>query len=142
MEIIDEQTGINIPTNEERNSAMFTHLASFGSLIVPFGNIIGPLIVWLIKKDQSEFVDENGKESLNFQITYTLIILALLGLGAFFAITSGINDNEGGIAVSIVLAVILLAFVWLTGLIFVIVAAVKANNGEVYHYPVSIRFIS
>jgi len=142
MDIIDEQTGLKVPTTDEKNAALFTHLASFGSLVFPFGNILGPLIVWLIKKDQSPFVDAHGKESVNFQITYSISLLILIGMGVFFAIRSGLNDNGGGIAISIIFLIGLLVIIWMIGLVFVIVAAVKANNGEMYRYPVSIRFIS
>jgi len=141
MIIIDEQTGLRLPTQEEKNTALFTHLASFGSLVIPFGNIIGPLIVWLIKKDDSEFVDKNGKESLNFQITVTLILLVLIGFAVAFAISFGIHNNGGGIAISIIFPILLLILLSIMSLAFVIVAAVKASKGEVFHYPVSIRFI-
>ena len=141
MDIIDEIDQLDQPTNEEKNSALFAHLASFGSLIFPFGNIIGPMIVWLIKKDQSEFVDENGKESLNFQITYTIVLLILVGLGAGFAISSGFQGFEGGIAISIIFFLILIIVYALMALVFVIIAAVKASKGEMFRYPMSIRFI-
>ena len=141
MDIIDEIDQLDQPTNEEKNSALFAHLASFGSLIFPFGNIIGPMIVWLIKKDQSEFVDEHGKESLNFQITYTIVLLILVGLGAGFAISSGFQGFEGGIAISIIFFLILIIVYALMALVFVIIAAVKASKGEMFRYPMSIRFI-
>jgi uncharacterized Tic20 family protein len=141
MNIIDEPNQFEQPTHEEKNSAMFAHLASFGSLVFPFGNIIGPMIVWLVKKDQSEFVDEHGKESLNFQITYTIIILVLVGLGAGSAISSGLHDSGGGIAISIILFVILIIVYALIALVLVIIAAVKASKGEMFRYPMSIRFI-
>ena len=141
MEIIDESEQIDQPTNEEKNSALFAHLASFGSLVFPFGNIIGPMIVWLIKKDQSEFVDEHGKESLNFQITYTIILLVLVGLGAGFAISSGFRGFDGGIAISIIFFLTIIILYALMVLVFVIIAAVKASKGEMFRYPMSIRFI-
>jgi len=142
MDIVDKETGLPLPTHQEKNMALFAHLASFGSLVFPFGNILGPMIVWLVKKDESVFVDTHGKESLNFQITYTIGMLLLVGLGSFFAISSGLRDNDGGIAISIILALGLIILLWFTSLIFVIVASVKASRGEIYHYPVSIRFVS
>jgi len=141
MDIIDETDQFDQPTQEEKNSGMFAHLASFGSMIFPLGNIIGPMIVWLVKKDQSEFVDEHGKESLNFQITYTIIILILLGLGAGFAISSGFQGFEGGIAISIIFFITIIIFYALFALVLVIIAAVKASKGEMFRYPMSIRFI-
>ena len=59
-------------TSEEKNYAMLAHLLALAGLILPFGSIIGPLVIWLIKKDESPFVDKNGKESLNFQISTTI----------------------------------------------------------------------
>ena len=109
---------------EERNWAMACHLTGLSSLIgVPFGNIIVPLIIWLIKKDEFPFVAEQGKESLNFQISMTIYaivagILCMIGIGFF-----------------------LLAALVIVDLIFVINAAVKATKGEGYKYPLAIKFI-
>lgn len=113
-------------TREEKNYAMLTHLLALAVFILPsFGNIIGPLVIWLIKKDDSAFIDENGKESLNFQISVTIymvvsIILAFLSLGLLLILP---------LAVSIM------------ALVFVIIASVKVSNGEDYSYPLTIRFI-
>lgn len=105
---------------------MLAHLLALAVFILPsFGNIIGPLIIWLIKKDESAFVDKNGKESLNFQISVTIymiaaVILTVLSLGILFLLP---------VAVSIV---------WL---VYVVIATVKVSNGEDYSYPLTIRFI-
>jgi uncharacterized Tic20 family protein len=113
-------------TREEINYAMLTHLLALAVLILPsFGNIIGPLVIWLIKKDESSFVDKNGKESLNFQISVTIymtaaIILTVLSFGILFLLP---------VAVSI------------TALVYVVIASVKVSNGEDYSYPLTIRFI-
>ncbi|MFW6137482.1 MAG: DUF4870 domain-containing protein [Candidatus Aminicenantaceae bacterium] len=108
---------------EERNWGMFCHLAALAGFIVPFGNVIGPLIIWLIKKDESEFVNEQGKESLNFQISFSI-----------YAIVAAI-------LIVIVIGIILLIGLGIAMLILVIVAAIKASNGEKYSYPLTIRFI-
>jgi uncharacterized Tic20 family protein len=113
-------------TREEKNYAMLAHLLALAVFILPScGNIIGPLIIWLIKKDESAFVDKNGKESLNFQISVTIymiaaVILTVLSLGILFLLP---------VAVSIV---------WL---VYVVIATVKVSNGEDYSYPLTIRFI-
>jgi len=105
--------------------ATFTHLAAFAGLLgIPFGSIIGPLVLWLIKKNEMPFVDYNGKEALNFQISIAIYMIASTPLLC------------GGPL--ILLAVIPLAIV---GLIFTIIAAIKANNGEYYRYPITIRII-
>lgn len=109
--------------SQEKTWAMLCHLSALAGFIFPLGNIIGPLVVWLIKKDESEFVDDQGKESLNFQISFTIycIIAAFL---VFFII---------GIFLLVALGVLFL--------VLVIIATVKANSGEKFRYPLSIRFI-
>jgi len=103
--------------------AMFCHLAALAGYIIPFGNILGPLVVWLIKKDEIPAVDKNGKESLNFQIT--LAIASIVCVPLMF----------------IIIGFFLLFAVGIYGLIMVIIASIKTNKGEDYRYPISIRFI-
>ena len=108
----------------EKQWGMIAHLASFAAFIVPFGHIIGPLIVYIIKKDEYEFVRDQGKEVLNFQITWTIIfiisaILILILVGIFLLIGFGIA--------------------WL---ILIIIGGTKANEGVYYRYPMSIKFIN
>ncbi|HEX3465874.1 MAG TPA: DUF4870 domain-containing protein [Candidatus Elarobacter sp.] len=108
---------------EARNWAMGCHLSSLLGLFVPFGNLIGPLICWLVKRDQSPLVDANGKESLNFQISMT-IWMVISGVLIFVLI---------GIPMLLVLAVL--------DIVFSIIAAIKTSNGEPYRYPLTIRFL-
>jgi uncharacterized Tic20 family protein len=105
--------------------ATFTHLAAFAGLLgIPFGSIIGPLVLWLIKKNEMPFVDYSGKEALNFQISITIYMIASLPLLC------------GG-------PLVLVAWIPLgiVAVIFTIIAAIKANNGEYYRYPITIRII-
>jgi uncharacterized Tic20 family protein len=108
---------------DDRQMAMLCHLAALAGCVIPFGNIIGPLIVWLMKKDQSPLVDQAGKKSLNFQITATIAMLILV---PFCFILIGIP---------------LMMILGLAVLIFTIIAAVKTNAGEDYKYPFSIKFL-
>ncbi len=109
---------------EERTFGMLAHLAALAGLIgIPFANIIGPLIIWLIKKDTMPFADEQGKESLNFQITVTIALLCCIPL--FF----------------ILIGFLLMPAIGITALVFVIIAAIKTSNGEHYRYPLSLRLI-
>ncbi len=108
---------------QERTWGLIAHLSALAGFLVPFGHIIGPLVIWLIKKDESPFVDDQGKESINFQISMTLYaivaaVLILVIIGIFLLIGIGILD-----------------------IVLVIVAAVKANAGEKFRYPLTIRFI-
>ena len=113
------------PDKDAKLWATFCHLSAFAGLLgVPFGSILGPLVIWLIKKDEMPFVDENGKNAMNFQMSILIYMFAatpLLCLGplVFLAwIPLGIID-----------------------IVFTIIATLKANNGEVATYPMSIKFI-
>ncbi|CAM2065324.1 DUF4870 domain-containing protein [Sulfidibacter corallicola] len=121
-------------STEERNWAMFCHLASFAAFIgVPFGHILGPLIVWLIKKDSSPFVDEQGRESLNFQISLTLYSI----VGSVLALVIGIVTL--GIGVFLIIPIV--AVVTLVLLVMTIVAALEVQKGVHYRYPFTLRFL-
>ena len=101
---------------------------------IPFGNILGPLIVWLARRNGSPSVDEHGKEALNFQISLTLYFIALVALTiSLMLVLVGFLFLP-----LVVIAALLGPFV---DLIFMIIAAVKAGNGELYRYPLTIRFI-
>lgn len=113
-----------IEKKEERTMAMLCHLLAFAGFIVPLGNIIGPLVVWLIKKEESGFIDFHGKESLNFQISMTI----------YFIVSA--------ILILIFIGIILLIALAIFEIIVVIVASVRANEGREYKYPLKIRFIS
>ena len=102
---------------------MLCHLLSLTGLVIPLGNIIGPLVIWLMKKEQSAFVDANGKESLNFQITVFIAVIVSILL------------------CFVIIGILLLPVVGIAAIVFAIIAGIKASNGEVYRYPVCIRFI-
>lgn len=109
--------------SDARMWAMIAHLSALTGLFTVVGSLVGPLLVWQIQKDKSAFVDYHGKEALNFNITV--------------AIAAG---------VSFLLMVLLIGFVliWAVGvvwLVFTIIAAIKANNGEYYRYPLTFRFL-
>ena len=115
------ETGL---TQDDKTMGMLCHLAAFAGLVVPFfGSIIGPLVVWLLKKDQSSYVDYHGKESLNFQITMAI---------AFFV---------SWILVFVLIGFFLLAGLAIFNLVVIIIAAIKANEGVRYQYPFNFRFI-
>lgn len=109
--------------SDERMWAMFCHLSTFSGCFVPMGNILGPLVVWLIKKDQYALVDDQGKEALNFQISVT--IWSLIAAALCFVL------------IGFPLLVALVVF----DLVVTIMAAVKANQGHYYRYPMTIRLV-
>ncbi|MBM4204439.1 MAG: DUF4870 domain-containing protein [Gammaproteobacteria bacterium] len=103
---------------------MFTHLSALSGFIIPFGNLIGPFLVWQIKKNTMPFVEDQGKEALNFQITVT--IAAIIAWVLMF----------------LLIGFVLLPLVGLAALVFIILAGLKANSGEAYRYPFALRLIS
>jgi uncharacterized Tic20 family protein len=109
---------------EARTWGMFCHLGAFAGYIIPFGNIFAPLVIWLVKRDESPLVAEQGKESINFQLTMTL-----------YAIIAGI-------LVIVLIGFLLLFALMVFDVIMVIVATVRVNAGEKYRYPLNIRFIT
>jgi uncharacterized Tic20 family protein len=115
------------PSKEERTWAMFAHLAGPVAGLLSAGVLVflGPLIIWLVKKDESEFVDDQGKESVNFQ--FTILILYVAAWAATLA--------SCGVLFPVIFAPFVLQVV------LGIMAAVKSNDGQWYRYPINIRFI-
>ncbi len=115
---------------EENTWGMICHLAALGMYVFPtFGNIIGALVAWLVFKDRSVFADDQGKESLNFQLSLTLY--SAIGI-AFCIMTLGLG---------LLVVVPLFGIMAILQIIFIVVAALEANKGVLYRYPVTIRFI-
>lgn len=113
-----------IPTQDERTWGMIAHLAAFAAFVIPvIGNMLGPLIVWLARRDQSPFVASQAKEALNFNISVALAAL-LCSILVFVLIG--------------ILLFVALFFAWLA---LTIVAAIRASEGIDYRYPVSLRLI-
>jgi len=126
-----KETGEPTQGAEELNKdarmwAMFCHLSALSGFlpIVPaVGAIIGPLIIWQVKKNEFAFVDEQGKEAVNFQIS--MLIYAAVAALLIFACVGAV----------------LLPAVIVVDIVFLVIAAIKANKGEHYRYPLCIRFI-
>ena len=122
-----QPTEVSKEVNKDaRMWAMFCHLIGLAAIlpIVPlFGGAIGALIIWQIKKDDFPFVNEQGKEALNFQISILI-----------YAIVSGL-------LMFVCIGAFLLPAVIIFDIVFLIIAAIKVNNGFHYRYPLTIRFI-
>lgn len=110
-------------SQEERTWALAAHLSGLAGYIIPFGNIIAPLVIWLIQKDKMPFVDDQAKEAINFQISVTVYALACIPL------------------LFVLIGIPLLILVGLGGLVLLIVAAIKANEGVRYRYPLTFRLV-
>jgi uncharacterized Tic20 family protein len=131
VEEVKEQTPESTPqpkpeaelSKDAKTWGMLCHLIALAGFVIPFGNIIGPLVIWLIKKDEFPFVDDQGKESLNFQISMTIYFIVSI------------------ILIAIVIGILLIIALIIVEVIFIIIATVKANSGEKYRYPLTIRLI-
>lgn len=106
-----------------RTWAVVCHLSAFAGLIVPFGNIIAPLVVWLLKRHDDPEIELHGKESVNFQISMTIYTLVALLL------------------IFVLIGFILAPLLALLNIILVVIASIKASNGEGYRYPLTIRLV-
>ncbi|MCD5983358.1 MULTISPECIES: DUF4870 domain-containing protein [Pseudomonas] len=119
----DSQHPLQKPAQSARQWAMLCHLSAFLGVVFPFGNLLGPLILWQMKKDSDPFIDAQGREALNFQITVAiaatvsiLLMLVVIGFALFMLVGLG-------------------------ALVLTIIAGVKANEGVDYRYPFTWRLL-
>jgi len=144
--------------NHHKNLATFIHLSTFSRFVIPFGNFIGPIVLWAANKSKSEFVDQHGKQAINFQISVLLyaIILGTLSVPLFiFKILGGldvidfngfnnfhINVGEpsalfyvgGGLSFLAVIA-------FIVELALIVKASLSARDGNAFKYPFTINFL-
>ena len=116
-----------IPSKDERTWAMLAHVSAFAMYLTGIGHLVGPLIVWLVKRDGNPFVDDQGKESLNFQISWSIYMI--LNFCLFF---------------TLILAPLAIAGFFILPIFHVIcmiIGALKANDGVAFRYPLCIRFL-
>lgn len=109
---------IIVPSNDDKNIATITHLSGILFSFIP------SLIVWLLKKDDNEYLSSQAKEALNFQLT---ILLA---------------QFVAGILIAILVGFLLIGIIWLFNIVLCIVAAISTSNGETYRYPLCLRLIN
>ncbi len=149
-------------TTNDKNIATVLHLSALTQYIIPFGNYIFPIVIWSSKKEESEFINDNGKRVMNFQLSIFvyMVLLALIAVPillytifsnipfeAFIHDGAGFRDNFElhfdnitGIAVVGIIAAFLFGVLKVTEFVLIIIGAVKAANGECYKYPLSIPF--
>ncbi len=124
-----------------QNNAFLLHLSAFFGYFFPFGGVIGPLVFWELKKRDSVFIDKNGKEAVNFNLSF-LLYTFILGLSilpfAFHTFFSGIDHLPLFGMISTISIIGILSTV---KFVLIIYAAIKANQGELYKYPLTIKFI-
>ena len=126
-------------SNELRGWSIGAHL---GGLIVGLSTaavfgFVGPLLVWLFKRDEHPFTDHHTKEALNFQLTVLLVLVLSIVLAIPAVIVGVITFGIGLILLGVLAVVAVVAWIVLP-----IIGAVKASNGEGYRYPLTIRFVS
>ena len=146
------------PDTNQKNIATFIHLSTFSRFFFPLGNIIGPLVLWVINKDKSEFVDKHGKQALNFQLSVFMYAIILGCISVPFFIFKVFNEIDfidfhgfdnfhinitepspllflaGGLGALGIMCFIL-------EMVFIIIASLKARDGELYNYPLTINFL-
>jgi uncharacterized Tic20 family protein len=106
-----------------RNTAVAAHLSTFAGLMVPFGSVIGPLTVWLTRRDRDPFIDQAGREALNFGITITIYGSVLL------------------VAALMLVGIPLLVLGVVAWVVVASLAAAKASQGQTYRYPLTLRLV-
>jgi uncharacterized Tic20 family protein len=126
----DNAGQVNEPTGQkdgiskdERTWAMVAHISAIAGFVFPFGNVIGPLLIWILKKEEFPFVDDQGKEALNFQISMTIYILISVLL------------------IFVVIGIPLIIIIAIFALVMTIIGAINAYDGKFYRYPLTIRVI-
>jgi uncharacterized Tic20 family protein len=147
-------------TTNDKNIATVLHLSTLTQYLIPFGNYIFPIVIWSSKKGQSEFIDSNGKQVMNFQLSIfvysillCLIAIPILAYTFFYNVPleAIINENDviienfdfnriGGFALVGITAAFMFGFLKVVEFVLIILAAVKASHGENYKYPLSIPF--
>ena len=113
------------PSREERNFAVLAHLGAFAIALVPMmGHIVAPLLVWIFKGPSSTFIEENAREALNFQISMTIYAIA------------------AGLLVFVVIGALILPALIVFDAVCALIAALSAQRGERYRYPLTLRLLS
>jgi uncharacterized Tic20 family protein len=112
------------PTENERTWGMLAHLSALAGLVMPLvGIVLGPLAVWLARRDDSAFVAEHAKEALNFNLSVLLGAIACMLLMLVFV------------------GFLLGSALFILWLVMTLIAAIKASEGQPYRYPFSLRFV-
>ena len=111
--------------DKEANTwGMILHLSVFAGYVIPLAGVIAPIVIWQVKKDQLERIDEHGKNVANFMISY--FIYGVIGVLLCF----------------VLIGIPIVAILGIAGIVFPIIGAVKASSGEVWEYPLSIHFFN
>ncbi len=121
-------------TSDERSYSLLIHLSLLGHMVLPYFAIAIPVVMYLIKKGQSPFIDDHAKEAINFQITLLLYSIVLPILAALIGVLT--------CGVGLVLLIPAMFGPYILGLVGMVMASMAANRGEYFRYPMSFRFLS
>jgi len=130
-------------SRSDRTWAMLCHLSAFTGLVFPLGHVLAPLILWLIKRESSPYIADQGREAVNFQISMSLYIaiaflfnIVLVGFGIRMpSMSMALMGNMQLLSMPVMAAVMLFGF----GM--VIYAAIRVNRGVLFRYPLTLRFV-
>lgn len=150
-------------TTTEKNTGTLLHLSALSQFIIPFGNFILPIVIWSSQKKDSKFIDNHGKQAINFQLSlllYTILMILLFGVYLIYyafnvmhlnnlhdvnAIDIKLENYDFQEYISLIIVgcvgVGLFIFSKISEFILIIIASVKASNGEKYKYPLTINFL-
>ena len=149
-----------LTSNKEKNYASLIHLSALTKYFIPFGNYVLPIILWGSKKDSSEFINHNGKQVLNFQLSmllYSIVLLIVSIPTLLFSIFNNVSFNEiengnflieklstgniTGIVIIALVAIGVFCFMKIAEFFLIIYGAIKTNEGEYFKYPLTINFL-
>ena len=148
-------------TNSNHTTAAFINLSSLSQIFIPFGNFIFPIIIWISKKDRSEYVNQQGKETINFQLSLFLysLVLALIAVPIFLVtmfknanleavlsngdfISKNLNfENISGLLFVAITSLIVFFFLKIMEFFLIIYASVQTSKGVNFKYPLTIPFL-
>jgi len=154
-------------TKHERNLAAAIHASTFSKFFIPFGNFIIPLVLWMVNKQEYAFVDHNGKQALNFQISLLLysIVLGFISIPFFIGFFPNIFDIDlfglgnlnnfnnmnihfdsdnfrfGWWLLPIGIAGLVQGVLFIVNIVYTILATIRTNEGQLFEYPITIKFI-
>ncbi len=157
----------SVLTKHERNLGAFIHASTFSKFFIPFGNFILPLVLWTANKKDYDFVDHNGKQALNFQISLLLYsaILGIISIPFFVGFLPEIFDHHdfalnrlnnfnnwslhfdsddfrfGNWLLPVGIAGLVQGALFLVNIVYTILATIRTNEGQTFNYPITIKFI-
>ena len=121
-------------SDDHRTYALLMHLSLVAHAFLPYISILIPIIMWQTKKSESRFINDHGKESVNFQITLLLYSIALPAIIAILGVLT--------LGLGFILLIPAIALPFVLGIVGMVLSMTAANRGEYYRYPMTIRFIS